>query len=193
MEPINTIIAIINLCLLIFYILFKEKIRFLWQLFTSGRKKIILRIKDQKYTLRCLRRDLRLIKNFEYIEMYDTTIKSHKREGRLYLHVIVQSRDLHKQIKEAFYDQISVDFIDRANNKFEMTIAHLSKDGLKSTLTLVGKKELQNDQAPEESTLEINTIYNEDSFIKVLGQSLRKIDNNVWRIIYKDKIKPNED
>ncbi len=192
-RPIDTIIAVINLLLLIFYVLFGNMIKWgvLW--IRAFHRKIILRIDGKNYSIGYLDKKLIVNEFLRYQESGSGIITGQRLGGRLFLQTIVRSRDISTEIQNAFNRQYELEFYDTKENKYKMIIIHLSRDGFKSYLTLRGQNVLQNDQIPKNSTLEINTISNEESFIKMLGQSLRDIDNDIWRDIYKDKIKPHMD
>lgn len=187
MNTISIIIAILNFLLLV-YVILGSKIIVLKQWFFP--KKITLRVSGKNYILNCLSKDLRVIEFLNYIEMEDTSIRTRSRGGRFYLDAIAHSRDITKEIQDALYNNSEIKFIDSAQNEYDVAIIHLSKDGIRTHLTLVGIKRLEIGKVPEGSILDIKATFGENYSLKMVEQAMLDLGVVEWSRIYRDKILP---
>jgi len=185
MKPISIIIAILNFLLLV-YVILGSKIKTLFQWLFP--KKITLRIGTRNYTLNCFSKKLVVMESLKYYEMENTSLRTRRYGGRLYLQTSVRSIDITKEIQEAFYSGKEIKFIDSAQTKYDTTIVHLSKDGIRTYLTLVGVKRLEIGRIPEESILDIKPIFKENELPDLIGQAMLDLSDDKWRKIYREKI-----
>jgi hypothetical protein len=181
------IIGVLNFLLLV-YVLLGSKIKIWLQWLFPG--KIIVQINEKKFPLNCLERDLRVIEELRLIEMESTTIRSRSEGGRFYLNALVRTRDISKEMWDMFYKRIAIKFIDSGGADFDVEIIHLSKDGFKTHLTLVGREMLQDGKVPEGSVLDIKGVFGEDYWIKMVEQAMLGLQRSGWDHIYREKILP---
>lgn len=187
MNTISIIIASLNFLLLVYVILGSKIKVFLKWLFPA---KITLRLSGKNYILNCLSKDLLIVEFLDYTEMADTSIRTRSEGGRFYLDAVARSRDITKEIQDAFYNKSEIKFIDSAQNEYDVAIIHLSKDGIRTYLTLVGIKRLEIGKVPEGSILDIKAPLGENYSLKMVEQAMLDLGVAEWSRIYRDKILP---
>jgi hypothetical protein len=187
MNTISIIIAILNFFLLVYVILGSKIKAFSQWLFPA---KITLRLSGKNYILNCFSKDLLVIEFPDYAEMADTSIRTRSEGGRFYLDAVARSRDITKEIQDAFYNKSEIKFIDSSQNEYDVAIIHLSKDGIRTYLTLVAIKRLEIGKVPEGSILNIKATFGENHSLKMVGQAMLDLGVAEWSRIYRDKILP---
>jgi len=187
MNIISIIIASLNFSLLV-YVLLGSKIKALIQWLFP--KKITLRLSGKNYILPCLSKDVLIIEFPNYLEMEDTSIRTRSEGGRFYLDAVAKSRAITKEVQDAFYNKSEIKFIDSAQNEYDVAIIHLSKNGIRTYLTLVGIKRLEIGKVPEGSTLDIKATFGENYSLKMVEQAMLDLGFTEWSRIYRDKILP---
>lgn len=187
MNIISIIIASLNFFLLV-YVILGSKIVVLIQWFFP--KKITLRLSGKNCILKCFSKDLLIIEFLDYTEMEDTSIRTRSEGGRFYLDAVAHSGNITKEIQDAFYNSSEIKFIDSAQNEYDVAIIHLSKDGIRTYLTLVGIKRLEIGKVPEGSILNIKATFGENYSLKMVEQAMLDLGRAEWSRIYRDKILP---